>query len=61
MKKLKKPVKKFLAPLVKAYAAGGESNSNPCTITQNGCPCTPGKQRCCNLIFIKASAILSFY
>ena len=42
MKKLKKPVKKFLAPLVKAYAAGGESNSNPCTITQNGCPCTPG-------------------
>lgn len=48
MKKLKKPVKKFLAPLVKAYATGGESNSNPCTITQNGCPCTPAKQRCCN-------------
>lgn len=47
-RQLKKAPKKFLVSLVRAYASGGENNTNPCTITQNGCPCTPAKQRCCN-------------
>ena len=52
MKKLKKPLKKFLTPLVKAYAVSGEATNSGCQITQNGCPCpAKPKQKCCGKQF----------